>query len=213
MFQVFVFSLYIFLVTQPNISIKDAFKHIINDKLCKKTNRMLEIHQNGVLVNVFFDYDFEQDEIEKLLVLKPKSLLNISETVMRRKMSRNFFEKHYFPSNLDLEECKKHLPVPPETSSSPVKLARYSIQGPVINIGGRYRKLSRDLSQTPWILSGIRMKEESVQEIICQELCPYYDMNTEDQNEKMIFIGSGREDVDVCLKYFICLSCYVFKKK
>lgn len=91
----------------------------------------MELYQNGVLVNLFYDYEFEQDEIEKLLALKPISLNNISEKkkVMHRNMSRNFFEKHYFPNNLDLDAYRKYLPVPPETSSLPVKLARYSIQG------------------------------------------------------------------------------------
>lgn len=194
-------------VTPPNISIKDAFKDIFNAKLCKKTNRMMELHQNGVLVNLFYDYEFEQEEIEKLLNLKPISLNNISENkkVMRRNMSRNFFEKHYFPSNLDLDACGICLPVPPETSSSAVKLARFSIQGPTIHVGARYRKISRDLSQTPWILNGIRMKEESVQEIICKEICPYFGLDPAEQNEKVIFMGSGREDVDVSLKYSIFL--------
>lgn len=174
---------------------------MFNDKLCKKTNRALELHQNGVLVNVFFDYEFEQEEIEKLLTLKPKSLQNICDNKkqMRRNMSRNFFEKHYFPSNLDMDACRMHLPVPPVTSSSPVKFARYSIQGPVVNVGGRYRKMSRDLSQTPWILGNVRMKEDSVQEIICKELCPYFGIDLQEQNEKVIFMGSGREDVDVCV--------------
>lgn len=190
-------------MTAPNISIKDAFKQMFNDKLCKKTNRVLELHQNGVLVNLFYDYEFEQEEIEKLFTLKPKSLHSICDNkkVMRRNMSRNFFEKHYFPSNLDLDACRMHLPVPPEISSSPIKLGRYSIQGPQIFFGGRYRKISRDLSQTPWVLNGVRMKEDSVQEIICKELCPYFDMDVQEQNEKVIFMGSGREDVDVRLKY------------
>lgn len=180
---------------------------MFNEKLCKKTNRTLELHQNGVLVNTFFDYEFEQEEIEKLLTLKPKSLQDICENkkVMRRNMSRNFFEKHYFPSNLDMDACREHLPVPPETASSPVKFARYSIQGPVVNVGGRYRKMSRDLSQTPWILGGVRMKEDSVQEIICKELCPFFGIDPQEQNEKVIFMGSGREDVDVCVKYLIYL--------
>lgn len=175
--------------------------------LCRKTNRTLELHQNGVLVNLFYDYEFEQEEIEKLLKLKPVSLHNISgnKKALHRNMSRNFFEKHYIPSNLDLDTCRLCLPVPPEPSSSPVKLARYTNLGPNIYIGGRYRKISRDLSQTPWILNGKRMKEDSVQEIICNEICPYFGVEPAEQNEKVIFMGSGREDVDVCSRYLIFL--------
>lgn len=183
--------------------------------LCRKTSRILELHQNGVLVNLFYDYEFEREEIEKLLKLKPISLRNIGENkkVMHRNMSRNFFEKHYFPSNLDLDACRICLPVPPETASSSVKLARYSIQGPNVHVGGRYRKISRDLSQTPWILNGRRMKEDSVQEIICKEICPFFGLDPAEQNEKVIFMGSGREDVDVCLKYLIFLILFNDCKK
>ena len=175
--------------------------------LCKKTNRIIELHQNGVLVNLFYDYENEQEEIEKLLTLKPISLHNLNE--IKRSMSRNFFEKHYFPSNLDLDACRMRLPVPPVTTSTSVKLVRYSIQGPNVYIGGRYRKVSRDLSQTPWILNGIRMKEGSVQEIICKRICPHFGVDPEEP----IFMGSGREDVDVCMEYYFFMlnnNCKIY---
>lgn len=79
----------------------------------------------------------------------------------------------------------------------------FAFLGPNLYIGGRYRKLSRDLSQTPWILNGKRMKEESVQEIICKVICPFFGLDLEEQKEMVIFMGSGREDVDVCLKSLI----------
>lgn len=204
------FTYSLFLVTPPNISIKDAFKQIFNDMLCKKTNRIMELHQNGILVNLFYDYQFEQEEIARLLALKPVSLNNISgdRKLTHRNMSRNFFEKHYFPSNLDLDACKVYLQVP---TTKPVILARYSIQGPNTYLGGRYRKLSRDLSQTPWVLNGKRMKDDSVQEIICKEVCPYFELDPEEQNEKVTFIGSGREDVDVRSKSFI--SLFIVRKQ
>lgn len=165
----------------------------------------MEQQQNGILVNLFYDYEFEQEEIEKLLALKHVSLNNISgnKKLMHRNMSRNFFEKHYFPSNLDVSmyQPKMHLHVP----TASIQLARYSIQGPNAYIGGRYRKLSRDLSQTPWILNGKRMKEDSVQEIVCKEVCPFFELDPEEQNDKVTFMGSGREDVDVCSKFHYLL--------
>lgn len=50
------------------------------------------------------------------------------------------------------------------------------------------------------------MKEDSVQEIICKEICPYFGLDREDQSEKVVFMGSGREDVDVCFlnSIFLC---------
>lgn len=199
-FSILLFYFIYFAEVPPNISIKDAFKYIFNDKLCKSTNREIETHQNGILVNLFYEYEFEQEEIEKLLALKPISLNKISgnRKMMHRNMSRNLFEKHYYPSNLDFEACRINLPIPPKISSSVVNLARYTIEGPKVAVGGRYRKLSRDLSQTPWILNGLRMKENSVQEIISKEICPYFGLDSQDQIENLVFMGSGREDVDVC---------------
>lgn len=112
-------------------------------------------------------------------------------------MTRNLFEKHFHPKNLNLEEFRSHFPLSCNTLSAAVNFS-FSIVGPTIFVAGRYRKLSRDISQTPWILGGERMKEDSVQEIISREICPYFDVRF--NNESVIFMASGREDVDVrCL--------------
>lgn len=112
-------------------------------------------------------------------------------------MTRNLFEKHFHPKNLNIEEFRSHFPLTCNTLSAAVKFS-YTVTGPTIFVAGRYRKLSRDISQTPWILGGERMKEDSVQELISREICPYFDVNF--KNESVIFMASGREDVDVrCL--------------
>lgn len=111
-------------------------------------------------------------------------------------MTRNLFEKHYYPKNLNIEEFRNHLPLSCETTSSPIKFA-CTVNGPTIFIAGRYRKLSRDISQTPWIVGGERMKDDSVQELISSDISPYFGVNSD---KLIIFMGSGREDVDVrCL--------------
>ncbi|GAB1601398.1 putative tRNA pseudouridine synthase Pus10 [Argonauta hians] len=58
-------------------------------------------------------------------------------------------------------------------------------------VAGRYNKYSRFLSQTPWLIEGVKKHETSVQELICNVL-----------NERFLpveckFSASGREDVDV----------------
>lgn len=112
-------------------------------------------------------------------------------------ITRNFFEKNFFPKNLNFDDYKKQIPVPPETPAVPIKFARYSINGPTVWVAGRYRKLSRDLSQTPWIIGGNRMKEDSIQELISSVICPYFGIDLTEMSEKCIFISSGREDIDV----------------
>lgn len=115
-------------------------------------------------------------------------------------MTRNLFEKHFVPQNLDIDECIKHLPVPPNTVSIPLRLTKYIISGPTIFVAGRYRKLSRELSQSPWILGGHRVMEESVQEIIARDISPYFGIDPIDKADQINFMASGREDIDVrCL--------------
>lgn len=58
-------------------------------------------------------------------------------------------------------------------------------------IGGRYNKYSRVLSQTPWIIDGLRKVESSVQELVCEQLCQMT------RCSDYTFFASGREDVDV----------------
>lgn len=115
-------------------------------------------------------------------------------------ISRNMFEKYFYPKNLDLDACRKILPVPSTTPIVSAMLSNYEIIGPTIFVAGRYRKLSRNLPQTPWILNGRRMKEDSLQELISYDICTYFGINAADIKENVTFTGSGREDIDVrCL--------------
>lgn len=67
-------------------------------------------------------------------------------------------------------------------------------------MAGRYRKLSRELSQSPWILGGKRVMADSVSEIIAREIAPYFSVDPVAQVEQINFMSSGREDIDVrCL--------------
>lgn len=202
------------------ISIKDAFKCLFNEKLCKESNRFFD--HNGIQVNLFFEYDAEQEEIEILNNLVPICMENnkkryqlhicngnrleyicffnckndIFSNCRSSRISRNMFEKHFFPQNLDLVEFDKIVPCPPRIASSQIKLSKYTITGPTVFIAGRYRKISRNLSQTPWILNGKRMKDGSIQETITHVLSPFFGIDL-NETHKVIFISSGREDIDV----------------
>lgn len=111
-------------------------------------------------------------------------------------MTRNAFEKHFNPSKVDTETYMKYIPVPPNIPKDSLKLGKITVNGPTIFVAGRYRKLKRGLSQTPWILKGKRMMEESVSEIIIENVAVYFGVSV----DKVIFSSSGREDVDVrCL--------------
>ncbi|KAJ1854159.1 putative tRNA pseudouridine synthase Pus10 [Coemansia sp. RSA 1822] len=79
-------------------------------------------------------------------------------------------------------------PPPPITTRANISV---STKRASIFVGGRYLKLERNISQTPFIVEGRRVTEHSVSEIIgapLQQLtkCDSYNM-----------VGSGREDADV----------------
>jgi len=58
-------------------------------------------------------------------------------------------------------------------------------------VGGRYNKYSRELSQTPWVIDGKRVREHSVEEYIVGPLDSFF--GSSDHK----FQSSGREDCDV----------------
>ena len=58
-------------------------------------------------------------------------------------------------------------------------------------LGGRYCKYSRNLSQTPWVIEGVKKCETSVEELICGTLTAAV------LSSSYKFSSSGREDVDV----------------
>eukprot|EP00871_Galdieria_phlegrea_P001856 jgi/Galph1/2671/GphlegSOOS_G1370.1 len=60
-----------------------------------------------------------------------------------------------------------------------------------IYIQGRYRKLSRTLSQSPWVVEGIRLATDSIEECISEYLM------TQLGAKECRFTAGGREDVDV----------------
>lgn len=114
-------------------------------------------------------------------------------------MSRLYFEKHFTPSNIDATKFRELIPIPPEAPASPIRLAKIDFTGPTAFLAGRYEKFSRKLSQTPWVVNGKRLAEESVEEIIVDAALPHFKVRT-GTDTTVTFMSSGREDVDVrCL--------------
>lgn len=65
---------------------------------------------------------------------------------------------------------KMHAKIPPEIPTMGVKCASVECKHNSIYFAGRYCKYSRELSQSPWIVDGVKTMETSVQEIIFKEL-------------------------------------------
>ncbi|XP_070382961.1 tRNA pseudouridine synthase Pus10 isoform X4 [Dermacentor albipictus] len=89
------------------------------------------------------------------------------------------------------DDFRKLYKCPPDRPSKVEPKVEVSCVHSPIYLAGRYRKYSRTLSQTPWILNGKRIMEASVQELITDVVTKHI------PNEKIMFSSSGREDVDV----------------
>ena len=62
-----------------------------------------------------------------------------------------------------------------------------------IYVGGRYHKLRRHISHTPWIIGGKRLCDDSVEDLIAIHLSGAF------KNDGHKFASSGREDADVLM--------------
>ncbi|KAJ2161241.1 hypothetical protein GGF46_001669, partial [Coemansia sp. RSA 552] len=94
-------------------------------------------------------------------------------------------------ASLDDTAFRQQFSCPPPPVTAWAEVDGVGFKRASLFIGGRYLKLERNISQTPFIVEGRRMAEHSVAEIIGEPIqqlarCDSYNL-----------VGSGREDADV----------------
>lgn len=95
-----------------------------------------------------------------------------------RKTQHRKFNGELFSRKVVLEVIEKtparlfqtYIKAPPEPPLKGVTCKSVECKHDPIFIAGRYCKYSRELSQTPWIVDGVKTMETSVQEIIFEQL-------------------------------------------
>ncbi|XP_036327756.1 putative tRNA pseudouridine synthase Pus10 [Rhagoletis pomonella] len=178
----------------PDVSLKEAIKLILHPTICENLKKKYDI-DNGLMININLCHELENEEIARLEKLNnvaypPKTGHKLEP------ISRSLIEKKYTPLRVSSELFKKTFSVPPSIPNESLKLDSISLVGPTAYVAGRYRKVSRKLSHTPWVLNGKRVMDDSIEEIIIRYIATYF---CEDRT-KINFMSSGREDVDVrCL--------------
>lgn len=179
------------------MSIKDVLKNILNTKLSDELHKTF--HLDGLMINIFFAIDNEIDMMKKLESVAPELMAERNKQKKKFRteiVSRNYFDKFFVPKNINLERFRQEFPIPPLSPVTSIKLDKITFTGPTVFVAGRYNKFSRELSQSPWVLNGKRVSEGSVQEIIADEIVPFFKVAASSST----FMSSGREDVDVrCL--------------
>lgn len=170
-------------------TVKEAFKYSLIPKIEEISGKKLDV-QSLLRITISMNYEDEDKEI---------SLLPIDKHVSNsRKRKHNNLSAASFPviqRSLDelstVEAMAKYYPCPPLMPAECCFISAVSCYQESILVGGRYNKYSRDLSQSPWIIDGVRKTESSVQELACQKVEDFF------RADGIKFISAGREDVDV----------------
>lgn len=160
----------------PDAPIKEIIKLIINAKICKELRKSYDT--DGVIINIALDYNDNCQELKQLKQLHakmyPQTFGRKASAGAPNKVSRGVMEKYYTPRSLKAQLFQEYLPIPPIVPNHNLTINTIDIIGPTTFVAGRYRKLSRKLSHTPWVLNGKRIMEESIEEIIIQCIAPYF---------------------------------------
>lgn len=183
----------------PDIPIKDCFRAIVNQKLTEIIKKPLDMNANGILVSFEFQYEKELEILSKLTLVHPKYFKDrnqMSKKFKKEFLTRNAFDQHFIPAKINLVRFKEQYQVPPDIPTYPIEMTSVTIKGPIIFVAGRYCKFSRRLSQSPWVLDGKKVMEDSVQQYITEQIFDFFQV----PENTIVFSASGREDVDVrCL--------------
>ncbi|KAK0182934.1 hypothetical protein PV327_001016 [Microctonus hyperodae] len=136
-------------------------------------------------IDITYDHANDQEDCQKFTESYIKNVESKNSKHRNNIYSRNNIEK--LLNNIEDDEFMKYFSL----SSGHVTIGKISCFHRGIFIGGRYKKLSRHLSQTPWYINGEKKMETSVQDLLCNHIVKYTNSDT------LKFLSSGREDVDV----------------
>ncbi|XP_043593872.1 tRNA pseudouridine synthase Pus10 isoform X2 [Bombus pyrosoma] len=173
-------------------SVKDVWKWIMTPKLELAIKKQADsMTPSPFLIEIILTYKFNEKECETLLLCKGT---NNTGNKWKRKYNENRFSRKSIETLMtkiiDKEFFQYFKAVSFNTSDS-INIENIICSHSSIFIGGRYNKLSRELSQTPWFINGEKKMQTSVQDILCNPIAEV----TKAQSIK--FLSSGREDVDV----------------
>ena len=168
-----------------------SLKFFIKSKLIQQLEKKLLLRHSA---NSPFEITVSIDTVaSKEVTTLLRCLQNKQQTIVKKKKSPSQFSLQHITNLLSTATAadfqQSGLYPPPVLTTSCNCLVTFYHQ-PVF-IGGRYNKYSRELSQSPWIIDGVKKTEYSVQELIV----PFIRQKFSCKDIK--FSSSGREDSDV----------------
>ncbi|KAF7393997.1 hypothetical protein HZH68_010816 [Vespula germanica] len=175
------------------LNVKDVWKWIALPRLEDTIGKRPDLTKpSPFLLEICFVYACDENECCALLDKLGNNHNKCSEK--KRKYDNNKYSRKHIESVMSSttdEIFEKYYLFPPTQPDSFINIGNVLCSHSSIFIGGRYNKLSRQLSQTPWFINGEKKMETSVQDILCEPIAKAV------KAESIKFLSSGREDVDV----------------
>uniref|UniRef100_K3X1C6 tRNA pseudouridine(55) synthase n=1 Tax=Globisporangium ultimum (strain ATCC 200006 / CBS 805.95 / DAOM BR144) TaxID=431595 RepID=K3X1C6_GLOUD len=168
--------------------LKDTLKSLIADEISKSFGNATCTNASSFAVLVNIDHDESAEEVKQIPVIK-----HTLENARKRRRGPAPILDGFGAVNRAIGA----LTAMPSTIKCPPTLlqtqptAELVIERDPVYLQGRYLKFKRGLSQSPWVLDGVRMGESSVEECIGDIALPYF------RGASYKFHTAGREDVDV----------------
>ncbi|TYZ56992.1 hypothetical protein PybrP1_008904 [[Pythium] brassicae (nom. inval.)] len=168
--------------------LKETLKALVSAAISTCLNDAVCSNASNFAVTLDFKHDESADEVQQLPAIK----FQLENTRKRRRGPEPVLGG--FGA---VTRALEQLSVMPETVKSPPSLLSsrptvvVTLERDPVYLQGRYLKFKRGLSQSPWVLEGVRMGESSVEEAIGDIALPYF------RGASYKFHTAGREDVDV----------------
>ncbi|GAB9465717.1 hypothetical protein Gpo141_00003115 [Globisporangium polare] len=167
---------------------KEVLKLLIADAIAKCFNDAVCTNASSFAITLEVKHEEAADEIKQIPVIKDQL-----DNARKRRRGPEPVLGGFGAVTRALEALR----VMPETVKCPPELlatgptATVTLERDPVYLQGRYLKFKRGLSQTPWVLEGVRMGESSVEEAIGDIALPFF------RGSGYKFHTAGREDVDV----------------
>ncbi|TPX62387.1 hypothetical protein PhCBS80983_g00465 [Powellomyces hirtus] len=179
---------------KPLIEVKEILKYLLADAYAEVSGLAFDAN-SPFSVSVHFEHK-ETEEEYKFLTEIPDAEFKVKKTRQKGIIVVNgiSYEKiTRAAEKLSYEHFRGASMCPPPPVANPVVLVKTELLHIPIYVAGRYLKLERHISNSPWVIGGNRMTEHSVEEFVAGRVDEFFRVDAHK------FYSSGREDADVLM--------------
>ena len=174
------------------VSFSDSFKDTLKFELVRELSSRLNLttdKDSPFKINLLFTHNESEDVYTSFIKRREAKILH-NRSRKRHKITYTHDIVNKCLEGMDHKEVDNYFPSSLPSLSTLPSLTVQFYHEPIF-IGGRYNKYSRELSQSPWVIDGVRKSQSSIQEILTAETGRVF------RSDTIRFSSSGREDIDV----------------